>query len=219
MGKKEIYTAKISETHTEKSVSRTIEVPIMEGYQDLKLPTKHLFKNGGFITVFQKTLNNIILFANLSKNEMTLLLYLIANCNQDNSVCVDLNILSDTLKIKKPNISSALKGLVLRNIILRRDGYRYGKNALPMELSLNYDQINYNVAYNGKIKNFAQKKEKHPLLTEADGRTLLEDHRQGQPYRVLQDNGKYLKVDSDGVIVGDTRQLEMFPDEEQHSIE
>jgi hypothetical protein len=167
----------------------------------MKLPERHLFNNGGFVTVFQKALNNIIKFANLSKNEMILLMYLIANCSQDNSVCVDLVFLSEELSMKKPNVSLALKGLVQRRIILRKDGYRYGKNPLPMELKLNYDQINYHIAYNGKIKTFASKKSKHPLITEPDGRTLLEDHSNGQPYRVLQDNGKYISCDEDGVII------------------
>lgn len=197
MGKK-IITAKLTETHTETSVSRTLEVPIMEGYVDMKLPEKHMFRNGNFITVFQKALRNIAMFGNLTKNESILLLYLIGSCTQDNSVCIDLNILSEDLQMDKSNISKAIKGLVLRNIVLRRDGYRYGNKPLPMQLSLNYDQINYNVAYNGKTKTYKDHKKQHPLITEKDGRTLLESHRNKEPFRVLQDNGKYLSIASDG---------------------
>lgn len=222
MGKKTI-TAKITETHTETSVSRTLEVPMIEGYVDLKLPEKHKFGNGSFITVFQKALRNIAMFGKLTKNESNLLLYLIGSCSQDNSVCIDLNILSEDLQMDKGNISKALKGLVLRNIVLRRDGYRYGNNPLPMELSLNYDQINYNVAYNGKIKTYKEHKKQHPQIAETDGRTLLESHTEGQPYRVLQDNGKYLTVSKDGEIINgkdNPKELPQLPfEEDKHSIE
>lgn len=202
---KKVITAKLTETHTETSVSRTLEVPVMEGYVDLKIPEKHRFNSGSFITVFQKALRNIAMFGNLTKNESTLLLYLIGSCTQDNSVCIDLNVLKEDLKMDKGNISKAIKGLVLRNIVLRRDGYRYGNKPLPMELSLNYDQINYNIAYNGKIKTYKEHKKEHPLLTEPDGRTLLESHENGEPYRVLQDNGKYLTIDQDGVVIGNSK--------------
>jgi hypothetical protein len=199
--KDKVVTAKLTETHTERSVSRTIEVPVVEGYVDMKLPERHLYNNGGFITVFSKVLKNIAMFAHLTKNEATMLLYLIGSCGQDNSVCIDLTIIGNDLGMDKGNVCRALKGLVIRNIVLRKDGYRYGNKPLPMQLSLNYDQINYHVAYNGKIKTFASKKGKHPAITEPDGRTLLEDHSEGQPYRVLQDNGKYISCDEDGVII------------------
>lgn len=222
---KKVVTAKITETHTEKSVSRTLEVPVLEGYVDIKLPEKHKFGNGSFITVFQKALRNIAMFGKLTKNESNLLLYLIGSCSQDNSVCIDLNILSDDLQMDKGNLSKAIKGLVMRNIVLRRDGYRYGNKPLPMELSLNYDQINYNVAYNGKVKTYKEHKKQHPLISEPDGRTLLESHVNGEPYRVLQDNGKYLTVSSDGSgeILNNCEEKEQLPQlpfkEEEHSTE
>ena len=220
MGKK-IITAKITETHTETSVSRTLEVPVMNGYVDMKLPEKHMFRNGNFITIFQKALRNIAMFGNLTKNESILLLYLIGSCTQDNSICIDLNILSEDLQMDKSNLSKAIKGLVLRNIVLRRDGYRYGNKPLPMQLSLNYDQINYNVAYNGKTKTYKDHKKQHPLITEKDGRTLLESHRNKEPYRVLQDNGKYLSIASDGSgeILNPCLPFKDEEDTEQPSIE
>jgi hypothetical protein len=186
----------------------------MAGYVDMKLPEKHMFRNGNFITIFQKALRNIAMFGNLTKNESILLLYLIGSCTQDNSVCIDLNILSEDLQMDKSNISKAIKGLVLRNIVLRRDGYRYGNKPLPMQLSLNYDQINYNVAYNGKTKNYKDHKKQHPPITEKDGRTLLECHRNEEPYHVLQDNGKYLKVNSGGEIVEEKKELPQLPFED-----
>lgn len=184
------YTAKFTEKTTETTTERTIEVPIVENYVDVKLPVKHRFDNGGFITVFQGALRNIAMFGHLTKNELSLLVYLIGSCGVDNSVCIDLNILSEDLDIKKPNVATALKGLVTRNIVIRKNGYRYGNNPLPMQLSLNYDQINYNLAYNGKTKNFRRHKVEHPQITEMDSVTLLEDHRQGQPVRTVTNDGR-----------------------------
>lgn len=186
--KKMPQTAKL----TEKTVERTIEVPVIENYVDVKLPHKSKFKNGGFVTVFQKAILNIAMFAKLSKNELQLLLYLIGSCAFDNSIIIDYNKLTGDLHMAKPNISAALKGLVKRNIVLRKNGYRWGKNPLPFELELNYDQLNYNLSYNGEIKTYKQKQQKHPPLTKEDGVTILEDHTQGQPIRMLQSDGRIL---------------------------
>ena len=171
MGEKRTYTAKITDhprqevdmetgeiTMTETIVSRSMTVPLLENYVDIKLPRKFRFNNGGFITVFQKAMANIALFGNLSKEEYRMLLYLIGTCGPANSICIDLVQLSEQLSMKKSNVSRALKGLVERNIVIRKDGYRYGKTPLPFELHLNFDQINYDLAYNGKIKEFKKHK-------------------------------------------------------------
>lgn len=187
MAKKESYTAKLidyprQEVVVDKDtgeiikmteVTRTIEVPILEDYIDVKIPKKFKFNNGGFVTIFQKAMANIAMFGNLSKEEYKMLLYLIGTCGMGNSICIDLVKLADTLNMKKPNVSRALKGLVERNIVIRKDGYRYGKTPLPFELHLNFDQINYDLAYNGKTKEFRKKKTEHPQLMQADGETPL----------------------------------------------
>ena len=189
MAKKEVYTAKLTDYPRQEMIvdketgeiikmketitERTIEVPVMEDYVDVKLPKKFKFNNGGFITIFQKAMANIALFANLSKEEYRMLLYLIGTCGMGNSICIDLVQLAETLGMKKPNVSRALKGLVERNIVIRKDGYRYGKTPLPFELHLNFDQINYDLAYNGKTKEFGGKKGTHPALMKADGETPL----------------------------------------------
>lgn len=156
---------------TEETITRTVEV--MPDYVDIKMPKKFRFNNGNFITIFQKAMANIALFANLSKEEYKLLIYLIGTCGIGNSICTDLDKLADELSMKKPNVSRGLKGLVQRNIVVRKDGYRYGKTPLPFELHLDFDQINYDLAYNGKIKHYREDKDKHPLLMQSDGETPL----------------------------------------------
>ena len=93
-----------------------------------------------------------------------MLLWLLATAGVDGSVETNLDIISEALGQKKPNVSKALKGLVQRNIVLRKDGNRYDRTPLPMELSLNYDQINYRFAYNGKTSNFSEKNISHPEI-------------------------------------------------------
>lgn len=137
---------------------------LVDGYTDVRLPKRHRYNNGGFITLFQTALLTIVESGNLSKLEMTMLLWLLATAGVDGSVETNLDIISEALGQKKPNVSKALKGLVQRNIVLRKDGNRYDRTPLPMELSLNYDQINYRFAYNGKTSNFSEKKISHPEI-------------------------------------------------------
>lgn len=204
---------------TEKFIERSIEVPLMEDYVDMKLPRKWKFNNGSFVTVFQKALTNIALFAKLTKNEHQLLLYLLGSCLADNSICIDLVQISNDLKMDRSNASKALKGLVQRNIVLRKDGYRYGKNPLPMELSLNFDQLNYNLAYTGRTKEYGKRKNVHPPLTESDGTTLLEVHEAGKPIRRLTANGKTELIDPNTGEVFPELPFEEWNNQEQHSIE
>lgn len=156
---------------TEETVTRTVEV--IPDFVDIKMPKKFKFNNGNFITIFQKAVANIAMFGNLSKMEMKLLLFLIGTCGQQNSVCIDLVQLAKDLKMSKGTVSDALKGLVQRNIVVRKDGYRYGKTPLPFELHLSFDQINYDLAYNGKIKHYKEDKQNHPQLMQSDGETPL----------------------------------------------
>lgn len=146
--------------------SVTVENEMVEGYIDVKLPKKSKFNNGGFITVFQSAIYNIATKANLSKGEMKLLLYLLGTAGLDNSITVNSKILVEELNEKRPNVVKHLKGLVDRNIVIREDGYRTqtADKTLPMNLSVNYNQLNYDLAYNGKISRYKNKQYKHPEI-------------------------------------------------------
>lgn len=137
----------------------------VEGYTDVRLPVKHKFRNGTFVTVFQESLRTIVEYGNLSKSEMALLLWLLGTAGVDGSIITDLDEMGTALGISKPMASKALKGLVERNIVLRRDRSRYERTPLRMDLAFNYDQINYNLAYNGKTANFKNKRLEHPALS------------------------------------------------------
>lgn len=170
---------------TEETQTRTVEV--LQDYVDVKLPKKFKFNNGNFITVFQNAMANLAMFGKLTKGEMQLLLYLIGTCGTQNSVCLDLPKLVDALKMDKGNLKRALDGLCMRNIVVKTDGYRTGKSPLPFELNLNFSQINYNLAYNGKIKDYRSNKTDHPQLLQADGKTPLVENKQQKALPTLEE--------------------------------
>lgn len=165
--KQKTYKSGISQEYIDEETGELVRqyvlTEVVPNYVDVKLPQKHKFNNGDFITIFQKSMYEISKFGNLTKNELQLLLFLLGTTGLDNSICVDLDILSEELGIKKSNMCNALQGLVKRNIVLKKDGYRGGtQKTLPFELRLNYDQLNYNLSYKGKIKEYPKIKGKHP---------------------------------------------------------
>lgn len=164
----------------------------VEGYTDVRLPVKHKFQNGGFITVFQDAMTSIALYGKLSKNELNLLLLLIGTAGIDGSIRTNLDELGEALGLVKSQVSRALKGLVQRNIVLREDGNRYDRQPLSMSLSFNYDQLNYNLAYNGKTVNFKRKRVEHPAISvpgDQDGEWI--DTRTGAV--TIERNGKVVQ--------------------------
>lgn len=146
-------------------IRQAVETEYVPGFVDVKLPKRKHLGNGDFITVFQNTMFRIATEAKLSKNEMQILLYLLGTAGFDNSIYIDLDILSEDLDIKKPNVSTALKGLLKRNIIIKRDGYRGGnQKTKPFELSINYDQLNYGITWKGDYNEHKKVKMNHPEI-------------------------------------------------------
>ena len=146
-------------------IRQAVETEYVPGFVDVKLPKRKHLGNGDFITVFQNTMFRIATEAKLSKNEMQILLYLLGTAGFDNSIYIDLDILSEDLDIKKPNVSTALKGLLKRNIIIKRDGYRGGnQKTKPFELSINYDQLNYSITWKGDYNEHKKVKMNHPEI-------------------------------------------------------
>lgn len=146
-------------------IRQAVETEYVPGFVDVKLPKRKHLGNGDFITIFQNTMFRIATEAKLSKNEMQILLYLLGTAGFDNSIYIDLDILSEDLDIKKPNVSTALKGLLKRNIIIKRDGYRGGnQKTKPFELSINYDQLNYGITWKGDYNEHKKVKMNHPEI-------------------------------------------------------
>ena len=173
---KQTYKQKVKSLEVENEINLYTESEFVEGYIDMKLPRKHHFNNGGFITVFQQAMMNISINAELSRGEYKLLVFLLGTAGMDNSVNTDLGSLCELLKEKKSNMSKALRGLTDRNIVIRNDISRNSQNILSMDLAINYNQINYDLAYNGKTKEYGKKKEIHPEIM-AEPLGLIEDKK------------------------------------------
>lgn len=148
----------------QRRTTRVIEQ--IDEYVDVKLPKKHRFNNGNFITLFQDAMTEIAINGNLTKGELQLLFYLIGQANPFGAVNLTLNDLVEDLKENKGNLVRAIKGLVERKIILKKteNGARIKGKLNYYELSLSYDRLNYNLAWKGKVKDYKNVQEKDPEI-------------------------------------------------------
>lgn len=149
-------------------ITQTVVTEVKQGHRVLQLPIKERFNNGSFITVFQEPLIKIAKSKNFfSKDEAFVLMYLIATAKIGNSIDLDYLFLEEELGIRRPNLVTAVKALERKNIIIRKkSGQRAKKESQEYSITLNFDQLNYNLAYNGKIKDFKNVKTEHPSLNE-----------------------------------------------------
>ena len=156
-------------TYKERITTQTIEREIVPDFVDVRLPKKHRFNNGSFITLFQDPLYDIITIikANLSKPELMLLVYFISIAKTDAAVTLNLDFLVAELGLKKQNISTAIGILVKRNIILKKcveNGDKKKGKPNYYELSLSTDRLNYNLAWKGKVKDYKSVQHKDPKI-------------------------------------------------------
>ncbi len=180
----------------QRRTTRVIEQ--IDEYVDVKLPKKHRFNNGNFITLFQEAMTEIAINGNLTKGELQLLFYLIGQANPFGAVNLTLNDLVEDLKENKGNLVRAIKGLVERKIILKKteNGARIKGKLNYYELSLSYDRLNYNLAWKGKVKDYKNVQEKDPEILKEKPKSI-----------VLFDNLGSISNDSSGEITTRTYQI------------
>jgi hypothetical protein len=139
----------------------------IEGFRDVKLPDRARFNNGSFITLFQASM--LVIATNAKKTKMTkeeliILLYLLGTAGIANSVILNYAEIVAETGIDKANVSRAIKALKSKMVIIETTQERRYRKSVDRELSLNFDQLNYNLAWNGKTKDFGKMKHKHPPL-------------------------------------------------------
>lgn len=147
-------------------IRQTVVTERVEGYVDLKLPEKHKLNNGNFIILFQKSMLEIALNNHLfTRSEMTILFYLLGTAGIGNSIYCDYPTLIEDLGIKRENCVTALNSLIRKGLVLKKStGSRQKRESALMNVRINFDQLNYNLAYNGKIKDFGKVKHDHPAI-------------------------------------------------------
>ena len=178
MTKRKTYKTAIQQGYideeTGEQVRQTVTTEIIEGFIDVKLPKRNKLNNGNFIVVFQKAMFEIAKHnKNFTRNEMILLFYFLGTAGIANSIYIDYPTLVEELGIKRPNMVTAVNSLVRKGIIIKEKpfGSRSRNEAQVMEVSLNFDQLNYNLAYNGKFKDFKKVLPAHPeIMLEPDTR-------------------------------------------------
>lgn len=183
------YTAKITQKieqtidHRNGTIKEKIiaekTTPIIEDYVDIKLPQRHHFNvDGGFISVFKETFFHLVASGDLKPSELKLLCLLMASCGKNNAVVTDLDRISEVMQMDKTNVCKYLGKLRKRGIIVCSKGQKRWSEGQLMLLEVNFDQLNYHLAYNGKIKNYKLLAESHPKILNEDGTLLLPEKKE-----------------------------------------
>lgn len=171
---------------TREIIEREISSEYSEDYRNVLIPKKHKFNNGDFITIFQGVMREIAK-AKLSKNELQMITYLIGSAGPYNSINIDLDTLCLELGDYKSNVCKTLNLLVHKNIIIKatKHGARMKGETNVYELSFNFDRLNYNLAYNGRVKEYKHIQHKDPKI---DYKALPEGPTQRSLFEDLQEN-------------------------------
>jgi len=150
---------------TREIIEREINSEYDGEYRNIVVRAKPKLNNGDFITLFQGVMLELSK-AELTKGEFRMLFYLIGTAQQGNAICIDLKTLSECLGEKKSNVCQTLNSLVKKNIIIKatRQGARIKGETNIYELSLNFDRLNYNLAYKGKIKDYKHLQHRDPKI-------------------------------------------------------
>lgn len=160
------YQQGFVDNNTGEIIKQTVVTEYVEGFRDVKLPIKKKLGNGNFIVVFQNAMLQIALHHNLfTRNEMTLLFYFLGTAGVGNSILIDYPTLVELLGIQRTNIVAAIRSLERKMIIVKSKVTRRKRDESQlMNLEINFDQLNYYLAYNGKFGDHLKLKYNHPNL-------------------------------------------------------
>lgn len=150
---------------TREIIEREISSEYDGEYRNITVRNKPKLNNGDFITLFQDVMLELSR-AELTKNELRMLFYLIGTAEKGNAICIDLNTLCFELSDNKGNVSRTLNSLSKKNIIIKatKQGARMRGETNYYELSLNFNRLNYQLAYKGKIKDYKHFQHRDPKI-------------------------------------------------------
>lgn len=157
----EFYNEETGEITRQMVITETID-----GFDDVKLPKKHYLNNGNFLIIFQKAMAEISKNGkSFTRNEFHLLFYFLGSAGIGNSIYCDYPTLIEELGIQRTHCVTALNSLVKKGLVIKKStGSRFKNEAALMNVRINFDQLNYNFAYNGKIKDFKKVQYDHPPI-------------------------------------------------------
>lgn len=174
---------KRKETITHRYVDEYGEVKQTTEFVEYQSQRQYL-NNGPFVTMWQSALLHLAI-CDLLPRELRLLLLLMGECGQDNTVIIDNYYLAQALGYKHTtHVSEAMTKLQKRGyIVVKKVGL--GK-VQSKQVSVNYDQlnsnteqINVNLCYKGKIEDFKKLAAAQSTpITDGDGTIKLDNkHR------------------------------------------
>lgn len=174
-------------------VENKVEVrPVMEGFHNETVRDKYYFGRD-FITIFTEDLFDLVVDGNMSLREWKVFLLLCATMNTKNITVTNLEVLAETLKMAREDVSRTISKLKKRKLIVENRWIRPesgpGSRTRVFQLAIGekFDQLNYNVVWNGQTKDYKKVRSNHPQITAANGETLLNPHAEAQRQQLLRE--------------------------------
>jgi predicted transcriptional regulator len=114
---------------------------------------KEKLNGGDFVFIFQKAIFKVLMEANLSRNALKILLYLIAKTEFEKEINTTAYAISKELKLDQATTSKAMNELENISIVVR-------------DKVLKKIRLNYEIAFKGSPKNYNKLQFRDPILLE-----------------------------------------------------
>lgn len=174
-------------------VQDDVEVrPVMDGFHNETVRDKYYFGRD-YITMFTEDLFDLVVDGNMSLREWKVFLLLCATMNTKNITVTNLEAIADTLKMDKPAVSTTITKLKKRKLIVEsrwihsESGPGSRTRVFQLRIGEKLEQMNYNITYNGQIKDYKKVRADHPQITGVDGEKLLNPHAEAQRQQLLRE--------------------------------
>lgn len=172
-------------------IENKVEIrPVMEGYHNETLRDRYQFGRD-HVVMFSEDLLNLVTRGDLKLNEWKVLVYLIATLDRGNVTFTNLDEIAVNLGMHRNNVSKYLNSLIRRHLIIetkiqRRS--RTGAQTLLFQVPL--AMLNYNLCFNGQVKDYKKIRYDHPQITMSDGNTLINPHAEAQRQKQLREQAE-----------------------------
>ena len=172
------------------TVQHGVEIrPVMDGFHNETLRDKFYFGRD-FVTLFKDDLYYLITDKKdpLSLWEFRVFFYLCSTLDRGNITITNAEAIAEDLNMRRESISRTLTKLKKRNLVIEQKlPYQRGEGPRTKLYAVNIAQLNYNVVFNGQIKDYKKVRFDHPQLTTTDGETLLNPHAEAHRQKLLRE--------------------------------
>ena len=174
----------------------------MDGFHNETLRDKFYFGRD-FITLFKEDLFFLVVNGEMSLWEWRVFLYLCATLDKGNITITNAEAISEDLNMRRESISRTITKLKNRGLIIEQKiPYQRGQGPRTKIYAVNIAQLNYNVVFNGQIKDYKRIRNDHPQITGLDGEKLLNPRAEARRQQLLREQRQreslFPELDSDG---------------------